>query len=206
MKRFTSAGLARARNNAGMRPTNLIVIHCSASPNADALFRGQSGQPSFRNPVQVIDEWHAARGFQRSAAFRARQNRSLSAIGYHYVIDRMGLVMTGRHVDEVGAHAVGFNQKSIGICLVGLDQFSPAQWTNLAHLVTAEIARVAGRNSPADRNNPLTKAGAIRLAEERGIAIVGHCDLPNVHKTCPCFDVAAWLASGMQNPEESRDA
>lgn len=180
-----------------MRPINLIVIHCSASPDSDSLFRGQAGKADFRNPAQVIDEWHQQRGFKRSEDFRKRQNPALVAIGYHYVIDRAGLVMTGRHLDEVGAHAKGYNQRSIGICMVGTESFSPAQWSSLSHLVTAEVARITQHNGPANRNNPLSKAGAIRLAAERGIVICGHRDLPNVAKTCPGFDVEQWLALGM---------
>ena len=183
-----------------MRPINLIVIHCSASPNTDSLFRGKAGAANFQNPAQVIDQWHVERGFKRSDEWRRRQNAGLKAIGYHYVIDRAGLVLTGRHLDEIGAHAKGYNQKSVGICLVGTDQFSPAQWANLAHLVTAEIARITGRNGPSDRNNPLTRPAAIRLAAERGIAIHGHRDLPDVHKTCPGFDVSAWLKTNMEAP------
>jgi N-acetylmuramoyl-L-alanine amidase len=200
MKVFTPARIARARNNRRMRPTNLIVIHCSASPNADSLFRGKTGTPSFQNPAQVIDQWHVERGFRRSDEWRKRQNPDLKAIGYHYVIDRAGLVLTGRHVDEVGAHAMGYNQKSIGICLVGIDAFSPAQWNSLAYLVTAEMARLTGRNGPADRNNPLTRFAVPQLAKERGIVICGHRELPKVAKTCPGFDVAHWLALGMENP------
>lgn len=177
-----------------MRPTNLIVIHCSASANADRLFRGQPGRPGFQNPADVIDQWHAERGFHRSDAFRARQNPDLAAIGYHYVVGRDGTVFTGRHVDEIGAHVKGYNQKSLGICLVGLDQFTAEQYAALAHLIAAEVARLIKRNGPADRNAPLGIAAAIRLAGENGIVILGHCDLPNVHKTCPGFDVAAWLA------------
>lgn len=191
---------ARARENGGMRPINLIVIHCSASPNTDALFRGKVGSAEFQNPAQVIDSWHIARGFKRTDEWRKRQNPDLKAIGYHYVIDRSGLVLTGRHVDEIGAHAKGYNQKSIGICLVGLDQFSPAQWSSLAHLVTAEIARITGRNGPANRINPLTPPAAIRLAGERGVAIHGHRELPEVHKDCPNFDVSTWLEKLMAAP------
>ena len=57
-----------------------------------------------------------------------------------------------------------------------------------------------GRNGPGDRNNPLTRSGAVRLAAERGIVICGHRDLPNVHKSCPGFDVAAWLGNNMEAP------
>lgn len=181
-----------------MRPINLIVIHCSATANADRLYRGTSGKPGFRNPADLIDEWHDQRGFRRSDNFRAKQNPSLSAIGYHFVIARDGLVLTGRHLDEVGAHAKNYNAKSLGICLVGLDQYSPAQWESLAHVVTSQVARLTGQNGPGDRRGGLTPAAAVRLAAERGITILGHRDLPNVAKTCPGFDVASWLANDMQ--------
>lgn len=183
-----------------MRPVNLIVIHCSASPNTDSLFRGQAGKANFRNPAQTIDEWHAERGFRRTGDFLHRQEPNLKAIGYHYVIDRAGLVFCGRHVDEIGAHAQGYNQTSIGICMVGTDQFSPAQWTSLAHLVTCEVARVTRRNGPTDRRDPLTKGACVAWAEKNGIRIAGHRDLLNVHKSCPGFDVSTWLADGMEAP------
>lgn len=197
-----------------MRPIQLIVIHCSGPSNSDSLFRGKAGKPNFRNPAQLIDEWHAERGFKRGAEWRKRQNPDLKAIGYHYVIARDGLVLTGRHLDEIPAQAAGFNRQAIGICLVGLDRYTLAQWSSLAHVVTAEVARVAGRNGPADRNNPLTPASAVRIAGERGLVICGHRDLsPDQNKngivepfewikTCPGFDVAAWLADNMTPPKE----
>jgi len=39
-------------------------------------------------------------------------------IGYHYLIDQKGTVFRGRDVKSVGAHALGYNQDSIGICLI----------------------------------------------------------------------------------------
>ena len=40
-------------------------------------------------------------------------------IGYHYYIRRDGLVCRGRPEDCIGAHAVGCNDRSIGICFEG---------------------------------------------------------------------------------------
>lgn len=40
-------------------------------------------------------------------------------IGYHLVIRRNGLPEVGRPIDQVGAHTLGFNNDSIGICLAG---------------------------------------------------------------------------------------
>ncbi|MDR1995122.1 N-acetylmuramoyl-L-alanine amidase [Azonexus sp.] len=182
-----------------MRQINLIVIHCSASRDDDTLFRGSVGSPGLLNPAHVIDQWHVERGFKRSAEWRQRQNPGLAAIGYHFVIGRSGVVFTGRHLDEVGAHAVGYNTRSIGICLVGTASFSAEQWDTLASLVTAQVARLTGRNGPEDRNNPLGRVEAVELAKERGILICGHRDLPNVAKTCPGFDVEQWMALGMSS-------
>lgn len=144
-----------------MRSINLIVIHCAASPN---------GRPQ---TVADINAWHHTRGFKRTAEFRARQNQALDAIGYHFVILLNGAVATGRHIDEPGAHAQGFNAKSLGVCLVGTDKFTDAQWSSL-------------------RSNIRLLQAAYPEAR-----IVGHRALPDVHKTCPGFDVATWLRADM---------
>lgn len=41
------------------------------------------------------------------------------AIGYHYFIDKTGKVTQGRADSDEGAHCVGHNTTSIGICLAG---------------------------------------------------------------------------------------
>lgn len=155
------------------RPISLIVIHCSASPNGLSLFRKSPEFATAQTPAEVIDEWHAARQFHRAPNARARFNPGLAAIGYHYVLYINGAVATGRHHDEVGAHAEHFNRASIGLCLIGTDRFSVAQWSALTHLV-ANLRQ--------------------RYPEAR---VVGHRDLPNVHKACPGFDVSAWIARDM---------
>src|SRR5688572_3246568 len=87
-----------------------IVIHCSASANGD----GRVGR-------HTIDGWHRARGWRK--------------IGYHYVIEVDGTVEIGRELEEIGAHVEGFNSRTIGICMVGTDKFTPHQWSSLATLV-----------------------------------------------------------------------
>lgn len=126
--------------------------------------------------MQEIDQWHQARGFKRSEEFRKRFNSDLLAIGYHFVIYPNGAIATGRHLDEVGAHAQGFNSKSLGICMLGTDKFTSQQWDSLRDTVRI----LTGQKYYPKAN------------------IVGHRDLPDVHKTCPGFDVAAWLANDMQ--------
>lgn len=171
-----------------MRPISLIIIHCTATPNGR------------RVPPAEIDQWHAARGFHREQAWRERQNHDLKAIGYHYIIQPTGLVETGRHPDEIGAHAHGYNQKSIGIALAGTDAYTPEAWDTLAHVITAELARITDCNGPTDRRGGLTRDRAFTHANRNGIRIAGHRDLPEVRKTCPGFDVDPWLHSGLAIP------
>ena len=100
-----------------MREINLIVIHCSATrPDRDVT-------------AQDINAAHKVRGF--------------SSWGYHYYIRKSGKVEPMRNLDEVGAHARGYNAKSIGICYEGgldtnarpADTRTQAQKTSLHALV-----------------------------------------------------------------------
>lgn len=150
-----------------MRRVTQIVIHCSASPDGQSLF-GEGV-----TPVQRIDRWHAERGFARSPEWRRQMNPDLMSIGYHLVIYLSGAIATGRHFEEIGAHVAGHNQQSIGICLLGTERFSAEQWASLATVV-----ELLGAKYP-------------------GVEVLGHRDFPNVKKTCPGFDVRAWLARGM---------
>lgn len=155
------------------RKIDLIVIHCSDSPNGRSLFTGKPGDKNFTTPVQEIDRWHRERGFKRQTQWRELQNPELLSIGYHFVIYKKGAVATGRHLYEIGAHAQGYNSASIGICLVGKDAFSSEQWLALAKLVES-----------LKKSNPSAR-------------VVAHHDL-NPAKTCPNFNVAAWLEAGMK--------
>lgn len=143
--------------------TELIVIHSSAT-KAD-LDIG----------VREIDQWHRKRGFVK--------------VGYHFVIRRNGVIENGRDIGDVGAHAVGHNSTSIGICLVGgldpngkaANNYSRDQWTALKSLLTNlgnryPTARIVGhRDLSPDKNGN----GIIEPSERL--------------KECPCFDVSDWL-------------
>lgn len=129
-----------------MRVITLLVIHCSAV------------RPGQRSSVQDIDRWHRARGWKYGC-------------GYHYVIRRDGSIETGRPLEMIGAHVVGHNAHSIGICYEGgLDAAGKA----------------------ADTRTPEQKQTLRRLLEQLHerfpkAIIVGHHDL-NPMKDCPCFD------------------
>ena len=91
------------------RDINLIVTHCSASPQG----RGDD--------VKTIRMWHLERGW--------------SDIGYHFVILEDGTIQLGRPLNKAGAHAYGFNRYSIGICLIGIDVFTNEQKEALSELI-----------------------------------------------------------------------
>jgi hypothetical protein len=103
-----------------------IVLHCSDSTHGCA---------------REIRRWHRERGW--------------SDIGYHFVIENGtpvqgltiealdGSIECGRILDgspdligdEIGAHALGHNADSIGVCLIGRDAFTDAQWRALLGLL-----------------------------------------------------------------------
>ena len=128
-----------------MRKIDLIVVHCSAT-RCDRRFS-----------VEDLIAWHDARfGFT----------------GYHYYITRDGRMYQTRHENLVGAHAVGYNQHSIGVCYEG---------------------GLTPDGTPADTRTREQKAALNALLrslkrEYPDAVILGHRDLPGVHKDCPCFD------------------
>ena len=106
-----------------MRSINLIIIHCSATPEGKDF------------TVSDIDRWHKARGFNNHGIH----------IGYHYVIYRDGSIHQGRPVSMIGAHCAGHNAHSIGICYIGgmsadsstpADTRTPAQKQSLLSLLS----------------------------------------------------------------------
>ena len=133
-----------------MKRVDYLVIHCAATP------------PSSDIGVKEIDAWHRKKGW--------------AGCGYHYVIRRNGVVETGRPENKAGAHVLGYNHCSIGICLVGglneqrkaAPEYTDAQWKTLESLI-----RELRTKYPSAK-------------------IQGHRDFPSVNKACPCFDVEEW--------------
>lgn len=172
------------------RAIDLIVLHCSATP---------SGKPIGPwDAATTIDAWHRQRGFHRSSPIAQKFNPALTAIGYHFVVDLDGKVYTGRSLEEIGAHVEGFNARSVGICLVGGAErearYTAAQWASAAQLVL-QLAQ-------------LLKVQVAEHRLERSKGVCGHRDLsPDLNgdgviksnewlKTCPGFDVGAWIGRG----------
>lgn len=192
------------------RAVDLVVIHCSATPSGKPLAQGTPGTPGYLNAPKVINAWHAARGFRRQSEAVRAFSSSLPSIGYHYVIDLTGEVWSGRALTEVGAHALGFNARSVGICLVGGDErearYTAAQWESLQQVATMLMLDYGIPCTAPKRTFDKAAPAGYYMAG----GVCGHRDLaPDKDgdgliessewlKTCPGFDVRAWLARGMQ--------
>ena len=129
-----------------MKPTK-IILHCSATKeNAD--FSSAD-----------IKRWHLQRGFKD--------------IGYHFVIRLDGSIEIGRNENEIGAHCLGHNKDSLGICYVGgLDKDGKPKDTRTKEQRKSLIELV------------------MKLMRKYNIAIGnirGHYEFAN--KACPCFKI-----------------
>ena len=134
--------------------TDYIIVHSSATPS-----RMNIG-------VDEIRKWHLARGW--------------SDVGYQFVIPRDGSIQHGRDRDAVGAHALGKNIDSIGICLVG---------------GVADDGKTPEFNFTKFQLEALEDLLNDLLAVYYLAEVVGHRDvMPPGYTECPSFDVREWWA------------
>lgn len=73
-----------------------------------------------RNTIDMIVLHHADASTcspQDIHWWHIRQN--WSGIGYHYFINKQGVIFKGRPDDVIGSHAKGYNSTSLGICFEG---------------------------------------------------------------------------------------
>ena len=128
-----------------MRNINEIIVHCAATPEGKDF------------TVADITRWHKARKFR--------------TIGYHFVIYRDGSIHAGRPLEEPGAHCVGHNKNSIGVCYIG--------------------GCAADGKTPKDTRTEAQKSALLDLlkrlhAQFPNATIRGHRDF--AAKACPSFD------------------
>ena len=134
-----------------MRTIKYIILHCSGT------------EPDPHLGAFAIDRYHRSIGWD--------------CIGYHFIVRTDGRVERGRILEKAGAHCLGFNKESIGVCYVGgthcgknVDTRTPEQKFSLEQLVK-------------------------KLHKQYPKAIIaGHNDFTH-DKDCPCFDVSQWLNS-----------
>jgi len=84
-----------------------IIVHHAGGTESDPLF------DTSNQAFSVIDAYHKQR-------WQATTKSELGYYcGYHYFIDKYGVVTQARRDLEGGAHTIGMNYSSIGICLAG---------------------------------------------------------------------------------------
>jgi len=131
-----------------VREINTIILHCSATSNEDSSI-----------DAATIKKWHLSQAWKD--------------IGYHWVVLRSGVVEKGRLEATIGAHCLKYNTDSIGICLIGMDKFTPFQYSSLLNLLQ-------------------------RIMDDYSIGVdqvKGHYEFTNL-KSCPNLDmtlVREWL-------------
>ena len=146
-----------------MREINLIVVHCSAT-RADRDFT--------ENDLEVC---HRHRGF--------------NGAGYHFYIRKNGDIKNTRPLEKPGAHALGYNEHSIGICYEGgLDvRYRPAdtrtEWQkhSLRVLIRTLLMDYPGCRVCGHRDLSPDRNGDGRISPEEWV------------KECPCFEVTSKL-------------
>ena len=121
---------------------SLLVVHCSDTPNKQNL------------SAIDIHKMHLDFGW--------------NGIGYHKIIKRSGKIENGRPEYWIGAHVKGKNEISLGVCLIGRDNFTKNQFKSLER-----VLRKWKKLYPNAK-------------------IVGHRDTGKTKKTCPNFDIKSW--------------
>lgn len=152
----TAAAMLPAVPDAGARRIDEIIVHCSATPAGRDISAAE------------IRRWHLARGF--------------ADIGYHYVVKLDGTVECGRPLCRTGAHCLGHNARSVGVCYIG--GCDPAM-------------------RPADTRTPAQRAALKWLimwlrAGFPGARVHSHRDF--AAKACPSFDATAEYSKEADRP------
>jgi N-acetylmuramoyl-L-alanine amidase len=145
------------------KSTEYLVIHCTATP------------ASMDIGSETVDRWHREQGW--------------SAIGYHHVIRRDGTIERGRPLGSIGSHVKGYNNRSLGITLVGgsdrTKQRAEDNFTAYQYDALRELLGVLTRTYPdavilGHRDLSPDKDGDGEVEPEEWL------------KSCPSFDARAW--------------
>ncbi len=125
-----------------------LVVHCSDTPN------------DRETTAEEVHRWHSD---------KPPKGNGWDGIGYHAVIKRSGLVEKGRPEYWQGSHVRGKNHVSLGVCLIGRDEFTDEQFNSLHKLLDEWLEKYPEAN------------------------VVSHYEVDN-KKTCPNYDAAALYA------------
>jgi len=148
-----------ARNR---RETKILFIHCSATKARQDI------------GARTINVWHENAGIY--------SDRGLT--GYHFVGRRSGAVEIGRELNETGAHVLGWNDISIGYCLVGgARKAKPGEAPEWADMVAVD-------NFVGEQFIALAAWYRALLLVYPGLILAPHWAVSA--KACPSFDAWEW--------------
>lgn len=149
-----------------------IILHCSATAEGK----------DFR--AKDIDRWHKAKGWK--------------CIGYNYVIDLDGTVEVGRPTSMDGAHTIGHNKNSIGICYIG-------GVTNDGKQKPKDTRTIAQRESMYALVYQLLQVYDLSISDV-------HCHNEFANKACPSFKIQQfrdefnkWLNDYLRMKEKEKE-
>jgi len=119
-----------------------LVVHCSDTPDNELLTARDI------HAMHLGFDWHG--------------------IGYHRVINRQGIIEHGRPDYWIGAHVYEHNEESLGVCLIGRQNFTDKQYNSLETVLHEWTTQYPNAE------------------------VVGHRDFANTEKTCPNFNAKKW--------------
>ena len=91
-----------------MNKPEIIIVHHSGGTDANPL------ADTSNQTANIIKNWHLSLGW--------------ADVGYNWLIEKSGKIVKGRDEKSTGAHTVGYNEKSIGVCVIGnFDATLPTQ-------------------------------------------------------------------------------
>jgi hypothetical protein len=111
--------------------------------------------------IDTIRGWHV-------------KERNFIDVGYHYFIRKSGQIEKGREIEIVGAHCLGVNGRSVGVCLSGRSKFTREQFEALEVLIFSIWGKI-GYRCDVDPHSKYS------------------------NKICPNFDVPKFMRSYVEN-------
>lgn len=155
-----------------MRKITEIILHTSATPEGKDF------------KAADIDRWHKEKGWK--------------CIGYNFVIDLDGKIEYGRPLYMSGAHTIGHNANSIGICYIG-------GVTNDGKQTPKDTRTTMQKESMYSLVYQLLKTYDLTLKDVR-------CHNEFAAKACPCFKIEQfreeynnWLNDWMRLKEAEKE-
>lgn len=129
-----------------------------------------TAQPLHRTKTDELILHHAAaEGSVESIHNYHLHNNNWLGIGYHYYVRKDGSIWKGRPEDSVGAHTLGHNYQSIGVCFEGnfeRDTMSAAQLLAGKKLISDIVRRYPGIKVSGHRDNDTTACPGKNFPDE----------------------------------------